>query len=157
VSLVCNNARIYNRPDTIYYREAERLWSYAERSIAREEKYTLTREESERPALEIEEGGEDVNGEVGGEGMPGSPPISSAVSQRSGHGSIAGDEEVDIVSVLGEGTPMISSTTASGGSNANRAQSSGSNNATASYEADTSRSAANTPGKSVNNVLGMKS
>ncbi|RKP09535.1 Bromodomain-containing protein, partial [Thamnocephalis sphaerospora] len=22
---VCNNARIYNKPDTIYYREAERL------------------------------------------------------------------------------------------------------------------------------------
>jgi hypothetical protein len=34
VRLLCTNAMLYNAPATIYYREAEKIWAYAEKVIA---------------------------------------------------------------------------------------------------------------------------
>ena len=34
--LICNNAKLYNAPSTVYYRAADRLWSFGQKMIERE-------------------------------------------------------------------------------------------------------------------------
>ncbi|KAI9598355.1 hypothetical protein BDF19DRAFT_420010 [Syncephalis fuscata] len=53
IALICNNARIYNKPDTIYYREAARLWEYADRVLKRSGSHLLSPEKDDQPEQTI--------------------------------------------------------------------------------------------------------
>ncbi|KAF9186393.1 hypothetical protein BGZ51_002036 [Haplosporangium sp. Z 767] len=43
--LVCDNARLYNAPETLYWRQANRLWEWGSKAIERERKSVLDKEE----------------------------------------------------------------------------------------------------------------
>ncbi|RIB04970.1 Bromodomain-containing protein, partial [Gigaspora rosea] len=44
-ALVCNNCKTYNAPETLYYKSADKLWQFGEKSIERERDSILLEEE----------------------------------------------------------------------------------------------------------------
>ena len=52
--MVCNNAKTYNAPETIYYKCADKIWQYGEKAIERE-KNALILEEEKAKAKQMEE------------------------------------------------------------------------------------------------------
>lgn len=46
------NCKIYNAPNTIYYKSAERIWNFGEKAIERERDNILTEEDIKKAAEE---------------------------------------------------------------------------------------------------------
>jgi hypothetical protein len=82
--LICDNARIYNKPDTIYYREATRLWEYANRVLTKSGSHLHLpgKDESSEPTTPL-------------------PQESSEWNKKQ-----LNEEEVDVVGILAENQPM---------------------------------------------------
>ncbi|RGB43738.1 Bromodomain-containing protein, partial [Rhizophagus diaphanus] len=45
LALICNNCKTYNSPETLYYKSAEKLWTFGEKAIERERDSILLEEE----------------------------------------------------------------------------------------------------------------
>ncbi|CAJ0649779.1 3364_t:CDS:10 [Entrophospora sp. SA101] len=52
LDLVIKNCKIYNAPNTIYYKSAERIWNFGEKAIERERDNILTEEDIKKAAEE---------------------------------------------------------------------------------------------------------
>ncbi|KAF8948426.1 Bromodomain and PHD finger-containing protein 1 [Haplosporangium gracile] len=71
--LVCDNARLYNAKETLYWRQADKLWDWGTRAIERERKTILNRDEEVLRTVKDEEtldigGMGDYSGNSGGGG-----------------------------------------------------------------------------------------
>ncbi|KAG0380438.1 Bromodomain and PHD finger-containing protein 1 [Mortierella sp. AD032] len=53
--LVCDNARLYNAKETLYWRQADKLWDWGSRAIERERKTILDRDEEVMRTVKDEE------------------------------------------------------------------------------------------------------
>lgn len=53
--LVCDNARLYNAKETLYWRQADKLWDWGSRAIERERKTILDRDEEVLRTVKDEE------------------------------------------------------------------------------------------------------
>jgi hypothetical protein len=53
--LVCDNARLYNAKETLYWRQADKLWDWGSRAIERERKTILDRDEETMRTVKDEE------------------------------------------------------------------------------------------------------
>ncbi|CAG5133425.1 unnamed protein product, partial [Candidula unifasciata] len=62
--LMCNNAMTYNRPDTIYYREAKRLLHIGVRQLSKEKLLHLKKTQSFLASITLQELGFDESGHV---------------------------------------------------------------------------------------------
>ncbi|XP_076449802.1 bromodomain-containing protein 7-like isoform X2 [Babylonia areolata] len=62
--LMCNNATIYNRPETVYYKEAKRLIHLGSKQLSKDRLLTLKKTQSWLANLTLAEIGIDENGKV---------------------------------------------------------------------------------------------
>ncbi|CAG8616131.1 9709_t:CDS:10, partial [Funneliformis caledonium] len=68
LAIICNNCKTYNAPETLYYKSAEKLWAFGEKSIERERDSILLEEEKAKALeeiIDIEYGGKKSNINVG--------------------------------------------------------------------------------------------
>ncbi|KFM63904.1 Bromodomain-containing protein 7, partial [Stegodyphus mimosarum] len=63
VKLMCDNAMTYNRPDTVYYKSAKRMWHYAQKLMNRDQLMCLKRTFPYMLDLSVDELGFDINDE----------------------------------------------------------------------------------------------
>ncbi|CAI2179828.1 546_t:CDS:10 [Funneliformis geosporum] len=64
LAIICNNCKTYNAPETLYYKSAEKLWAFGEKSIERERDSILLEEEKAKALeeiIDIEYGGKKAN------------------------------------------------------------------------------------------------
>ncbi|GFU13358.1 bromodomain-containing protein 7 [Trichonephila clavipes] len=70
IKLMCDNAMTYNRPDTVYYKSAKRMWHVAQKLMNRDQLACLKRSFSYMLELSVEELGFNINDESE-ESLPG--------------------------------------------------------------------------------------
>lgn len=53
--LVCDNARLYNAKDTLYWKQADKLWEWGSKAIERDRKTVMDKDEEMLQAVKDEE------------------------------------------------------------------------------------------------------